>query len=196
MDEALKMADHIAVLIRLSPKNTFHFRLLAEEMFSMLKAITGEFSADFWIEENNGNCALHLVTKSDLDYGKRHELLSVSTTGENIAPRGIMEKIREIIQAGLYHAEESFELQAQYGAGMFPYGALGMIDDGMSDAVYAWSMQKYKNEVEAERKDNDNPAAEEAWDELEKSIIANIADEIRVGVRKDSAELIVLKKFN
>ncbi len=51
-------------------------------------------------------------------------------------------------------------------------------------------MQKYKNDVEAEK--NDDP---EAWDELEKSIIANLADDVKVGVLKDKIELVVIKKF-
>ncbi len=34
-----------------------------------------------------------------------------------------------------------------------------------------------------------------AWDELEKSIVANIADEVQVGVQKDSVELVIIKQF-
>ncbi|MBQ3764941.1 MAG: hypothetical protein II869_08215, partial [Synergistaceae bacterium] len=118
------------------------------------------------------------------------ELLSVSTTGENTAHLGIMEKIRGIIEAGMYGLEEGFKLQAKYGTGMFSYGALGVIDDGMSDALYSWSMQKYRADIEAKGDDE-----ADSVDELEKSIIANIADDVKVGIRKDSLELTVVKKF-
>ena len=73
---------------------------------------------------------------------------------------------------------------------MFNYGAVNIMDSAMADALYSWSMQKYKSEIDAVRSEES-----EAWDELEKSIIANIADEVSVGVTKNSVELIVQKKF-
>ncbi|MBQ3694520.1 MAG: hypothetical protein II884_07085, partial [Synergistaceae bacterium] len=88
-----------------------------------------------------------------------------------------------------------FNLQAEYGGGVLDYGMLGSIDAGMSQAVYAWSMQKYKNNVVSQRQNDTNTAALDAWDELEKSIIANIADEVQVGVTKDGAELIITKSI-
>ena len=193
MQEALNLTEKFAAYMELEGRNKFHLRLLAEEMFSMVRAITEDFSADFWLEEETGTCRLHLEAKSDLDYSKRRELLSVSTRGKNIAQRGIMEKVREIIEAGLYSMEESFSLQAQFGMAMFNYGSVGIIDTGMSDAVYSWSMQKYRDNVNSAR--SGDPAASEAWDELEKSIIANVADDVIVGVRKDGVELIVEKEI-
>ena len=193
MNEVLELTERTADVMKLEQKNKFRLRLLAEEMLSMVRAITGNFTAEFWIEEKDFNCTLCLKAKSELDYQKRRELISVSTEGKNSASLGIMEKIREIIEAGLYSVEESFALQSEYGTGMFNYGTLGVTDMAMSDAIYSWSMQKYKSEVQSEHLKN--PAAFEAWDELEKSIIANIADDVTVGVRKDSIELTVQKKF-
>ena len=193
MNEALELTGRIADSMKLEQKNKYRLRLLTEEMLSMIRAITENFTAEFWIEEKDLNCKLCLKAKSELDYQKRRELISVSTEGKNSAARGIMEKIREIIEAGLNSVEESFALQSEYGTGMFNYGTLGIMDTAMSDAVFSWSMQKYKSEVQSER--SQNPVADEAWDELEKSIIANIADDVTVGVRKDSIELTVQKKF-
>lgn len=190
MNEALELADSLAKTLKLDRKKTFHLRLLAEELFSMVRAITENFTGDFWLEEENNSCKLFLEAKANLDYAKRREFLDVSTQGENIAQRGIMEKIREVFEAGLYNVQESFNIQAEYGTGMFNYGAIGVADSGMSEAIYAWSMQKYKDTINSERSGNSD-----AWDELEKSIIANIADDVQVGVTKDSVKLIVLKNF-
>lgn len=192
MNEALTMTEKAASLFNLSDKNRLRARLLAEELLSMTRSIAGEFSADYWIdlEEDTRQFTLHLEAQTQLDYSKRRELLSVSTTGKNTANLGIMDKIRGIFEAGLYNIEESFNLQAEYGTGMFSYGALGALDDGMSEAVYAWSMQKYKQGVEAEKDE-----VPDAWDELEKSIIANIADDVSVGVLRDKVTLTVSKKF-
>ena len=191
MPQALSMTEEAAGLLHLSTKDGLRARLLAEETLSMVRSVAGEFSADFWIEldEAERSFAIHLEAKSELDYPKRQELLSVSTTGKNVAHTGIMDKIRGMIEAGIYGVEESFRLQAEYGTGMFAVGALGVPDDGMSEALYSWSMQKYRADVEAN--DDDTESA----DELEKSIIANIADDVRVGIRKDSLELVAVKKF-
>ena len=189
MPEALSMSEKAAGLLRLSTKDSLRARLLAEETLSMVRTVAGTFSADFWIELEERTFTIHLEAKSELDYPKRQELLSVSTTGENAAHLGIMDRIRGMIEAGIYGVEESFRLQAEYGTGMFSYGALGVPDDGMAEAMYSWSMQKYKDDVEASE---DDP---ELSDELEKSIIANIADDVQVGIKKDSVLLVVVKKF-
>ena len=190
MPQALSMTEKAAGLLNLSEKDRLRARLLAEETLSMVRTVAGDFSADFWIELDGRTFSIHLMAKSELDYGKRKQLLSVSTTGKNTARLGIMDKIRGIFEAGVYGIEESFKLQAEYGTGMFPYGALGIPDDGMSDAIYAWSMERYRHDVEEKR--DDDP---DSYDELEKSIIANLADDVNVGVRKDSIELVAVKKF-
>ena len=130
------------------------------------------------------------LANAELDYSKKRELIAASTKGTNIARRGIMERIRDIIQAGLYAFEESAEIQSEYGIGIFNYGAMGIMtdDSGMSEAIYSWSMQKYKNDVQ---KENDG----DSWDELEKSIIANIADEVQVGISRDRITLTIYKTF-
>ena len=36
---------------------------------------------------------------------------------------------------------------------------------------------------------------EEEWDELEKSIVANLADEISIGIKKNRVEMVIYKKI-
>ena len=38
-------------------------------------------------------------------------------------------------------------------------------------------------------------AAREAWDELEKSVVKNVADDVRVSIRGGFVEMIILKKL-
>ncbi|MBQ9419717.1 MAG: hypothetical protein IJU31_04990 [Synergistaceae bacterium] len=191
MDEALNLTDSVAETLGLAKKESFRLRLLAEELLGMVRAVAGNIDADFWIREDNRKCALHVASeKVSLNYAARSELLSVSTKGKNTAGLGIMEKIRNIIEAGLYSLEEGLNIQNEYGSGVFLYGSVGVLDVGLEQAVYAWSMQKYKSDVESVRAENPDE-----WDELEKSIIANIADDVSVGVRKGNFEIIVSKQF-
>lgn len=186
-DSVLGLVEHVAARIGLNTKNGMRLRLLAEEMLGLVRAIAAtRFSASFSIEHEGTDCTLTLSVMSELDYAKRREFLSVSSTGKNTARVGIMEKIRGIFEAALWPIEEGLAMSAEYGTAFPGYGMLGALDDGVSGVLYAWSMQKYKNEV------REDPAA---WDELEKSIIANIADEVSVGVRRDGVELVVRKKF-
>ena len=50
-----------------------------------------------------------------------------------------------------------------------------------------WTLNRYKD---AER----NNA--EPWDELEKSIIANLADDVIVAVKGNNVEISIIKNFN
>ena len=190
MNAALDLTEQTAKSMGLSSRDTLRLRLLAEEMMSMVRAITGSFTAEYWLEHEGTTCKLVLSAKSELDYGKRSEFLSVSTTGKNTAKTGIMEKIRGIFEAGLYGMEQSFAAQAEYGVGMYSAGMMGAVDAGMTEAIYAWSMQKYRDEIASKRTEYPD-----VWDELEKSIIANLADEVSVGVTKNGVELTVQKKF-
>ena len=42
---------------------------------------------------------------------------------------------------------------------------------------------------------NRDSSAREAWDELEKSVVKNIADDVRVAIRGGFVELTILKKL-
>ena len=54
--------------------------------------------------------------------------------------------------------------------------------------AYMWSMEKYSENV---KKNGDK----KEWDTLERSIIANIADEIKVGIQGSRVEITVYKQF-
>ena len=59
--------------------------------------------------------------------------------------------------------------------------------------IIVQEISEYKNEVKKNR--NHDEEAMKAWDELEKSIIANIADEIKVRFSDDYVEIIVYKNL-
>ena len=52
--------------------------------------------------------------------------------------------------------------------------------------VTVWKLSDYKNNVNVKNNTED-------WDELEKSIIANLADDVSVGIKGDDVELIVTR---
>ena len=59
---------------------------------------------------------------------------------------------------------------------------------------YEWSMMRYEEQLSSRIRQDDS-AAKEAWDELEKSVVAHVADEIKVAIRGRTVELIIQKKL-
>ena len=53
-----------------------------------------------------------------------------------------------------------------------------------------WSLNNYREGLE-QADDSDAPV-KEAWDELEKSIVASIAKDVVVGVKKDRVEMTII----
>ena len=188
--EALKQTELVAAYKSLSEKDSVHLLLLAEEMTGMMKAMTGEHSADFWIEADDDTFCLHLKTETRMNKELRNKLLSASTSGENIAAKGVMGKIKDLFSRVLEPSEAS--IPTEYMAGFDPQGlpvieAAAMARNMPIYSSSVWSLNRYKAAV---RK------SDEAWDELEQSIVANIADEIEIGIADNAVEMIIYKRFD
>ena len=175
LDETEKTAKYVG----LDKKQTIRLRLLAEELMGMLPEMMEYCSGEFWIESVDKQVELHVSVKlDDMLSADRDKLLSVSTSGKNAAAKGIMGKVRAAAEMMLI---EYFSLPAD-----MQYDFYNM---GMSDPYYyanAWSLNQYKAAVAQNT---------EAWDELEKSIIANLADDVIVGIKGKQADIIVKKNF-
>ncbi len=193
-DEALEVTDGFLVKEGLDHKTGMHIHLLAEETMGMVSAITGDFSSLFWIEGTDDTVRIHLTVQTLMDMDKKQELIESSRNKRNDAATGILGKIREIVENGMYRMDEVGKLQAQYGGSSLMYSTMGAVDASYTQAVdYQWSLDKYRNSID-EAKENDT-AAEAAWDELERSILGNFADDVRVSIKGDNVELIIEKKI-
>jgi hypothetical protein len=197
MQTALEEATKFASYTGLDRKQALRVRLLTEETLGMIGAITGEFIADFWIE-SSPKCAVKicLEANAEMDFQKKQDLINASTDKKNAAAKGFMGKIRQLIENSLYSIDEAGKLEAEYGSGAIMYANMGMceIDPGsaMHSMNYMWSLENYRQALEGSYTNNE--AAHEAWDELEKSIVANIADDVRVGVRGNKIEFTIEKR--
>jgi hypothetical protein len=184
MESALGLVDKVAAYKELPPKSALHLRLLAEEMMQMMRSITGETEGQFWIEDEHGEYQLHLQVATRLSTEKREQLLSVSASGKNESARGIMGRLREFFDWGCDEDYDGFS--SSYLPDALEHSASPMVD-------WEWSMRRYENELTS-RIDRDE-YAREAWDELEKSVVKNVADDVKVAIRNGSVEMIILKKL-
>jgi len=185
METALQQVEKVAAYKGLSPKNTLHLRLLTEEMMSMMRSITGEPEGQFWIEDEDGTFQLHLRVATRLSIEKREQLLSVSATGKNESAKGIMGRLRAFFDWG---SDEDYDgcAGAYMLADAFEHSSSPALD-------WEWSMRRYENVLSTKIGQDD--AAREAWDELEKSVVKNVADDVKVAIRGGSVEMTILKKL-
>ena len=195
LDTVLHETERFTDYLQLGRKDALHVVLLTEETLAMVRALIGDHSAVFWIEGNSRKCSIHLTAQTRMDPVKREVLLDVSKSGRNEAAKGIMGKIRDVFEMALenYEAVEQFQMEQGMGSSamMLSYG----MDPNsvMSESMMVWSLNEYRSRISQEKGTKED--AREVWDELEKSIVANIADDVRVGIYKDRVEMVIDKQF-
>ena len=181
LEAILKESEKVAVYNELTDGQASQLRLLCEEVNGMLPNIIGEFCGDFWIDFNDGVCKINILVKfEDFTSTKKKELIEIAKDKKNFASKGIWGKIRSAL-------EDIFLDVDSYNAPNLvrPFNCLN--DYALSnDYDYTWSLQNYKQVNKTEDKE---------WDELEKSIITSLADDVIVGVKGKTASIIIIKNF-
>lgn len=191
LTEALNLTEETGKACGLSGKENIRLRLLAEELTGMLRSIAGKLDADYWIVYEGKKFQLHLMADVILNQEMRRQFLDVSSSGKNAAAKGFMGKLREVIAVALLPSNDTVLLMQDINAGLISAGGFSA-SAAMTDA-YLWSMTQYKSSFEQEGGTGGKES--EAWDELEKSIVASIADDVRVSVKGSQVEIIIDKEF-
>ena len=96
-EKAIEEARKVAVYEALSHKDSLHLQLCAEEMLSLVRSVTGEMKASFWIETEGKTFCLHMSTQTVLDKEKRAQLLASATSGKNEAAKSFLGQLRDIL---------------------------------------------------------------------------------------------------
>ena len=192
LEAVLAEVEKVTTYNALEDKKALRIRLLAEELCGMLPGLIENFSGEFWAENEGDNYELHVELKADdMSIDLRDELISVSKSGKNAAAKGIMGKIRAVAETMLLAAFDP-DLAPMAAPGEFydyhGYNmSYGYIDPTVETGyVYSWSLYNYITAVEEK---------EDEYAELERSIVAKLADDIIVGVRGKNVEIVVKKSF-
>ena len=189
-DQLLLETERAAAYRGLTPKQALRLRLLAEEMTGMLRTLIGKEQFRFWVETEGKTFALHLTGKTLMNTDLKRELLNVSTSGKNEAAKGFMGRIREIFTA-FSEANSGSDMPVAYGCGYVGItGYDASMDMSPNAMLYGWSLKAYRDAV-AQNKEQES----EKWDELEKSITAKLADDIKIFIRGNTVELVIEKTF-
>ena len=191
MAAARYATENFAWQIKLDKRDALRLDLLVEETLGMVKNMLEDFYGQLWFTANGKACEIHFEATSDMDVDKRQELLSVSSTGRNTATRGFMAKLGEVVSGAMHGFGRTMDA---YGQETLKYGIVHSPSPmmGNADMMTVWTLQTYRNDLDQANGDED---VEAALDELEKSIVAKLADDILVGVKGDRIDLVIKKQF-
>lgn len=187
-DNISGIAAKIASYNELDKKQELKLTLLCEELVEMLPKLLAFGKGEFWIENEGKQYKIHALVEADslLSSMERDEILSVSKSGKNAAATGIMNKIWAAAEVMLANYSKSAALTNAVYADPYPdYYNMGQYVDPIG-YTSEWSLALYKENAKEDK---------EAWDELEKSIIANLADDVTVGIINGKVEIIAVKNF-
>ena len=169
-----------------SPKSRLRLRLLAEETMNLVRTITGEtdMTAEFWAEKEGDLCSLHLNTNTVMYAQKRKELVEIATNKSNAAAKGVLGKIREVFELALLPKDERTARESRIGM-------MGLADPTsyMASPNETWKMSAYINNVN--ETEDANEFVQEARNELERSILGNIAKDVTIGIVGDDVSMII-----
>lgn len=183
LKKVLEEVDFAATSNQLTHKQAIRLRLLAEEMIGIEKGILGFVRGEFYMENDQKEYKLHLDAQLYLEFSEREAFVNVSSDKRNEAYRGFKGKLLQVI-------DSMTGANAAADGGIPPIASGYMENDIItgfqSNGLDLWQLTRY----EEESRNN-----QEIWDEMEKSIVARLADEILIGFRDGRLTMTVIKAF-
>ncbi|MBQ8137126.1 MAG: hypothetical protein IJ174_06810 [Clostridia bacterium] len=156
-EETWKVAGYVG----LSRKESLRLQLCTEEMLCLLRSVTGEAQASFWIECDKNRCELHLTTKTEMNKEKRSMLLFTATSRKNEAAGTFLGKVRDAFEVAMMREADPID--------QIPEDILPDLPNHVINSL--------------------------EWDGYERSVLKNVSDEVKVGIRGRMVDLTVCRNF-
>lgn len=185
-DKALDLSRRVSQYKELSRKSAMHLRLLTEELLGMMRTVTGESNGQFWIEAEGDEYRLHLKVDTLIGSKERKELLSAASSGKNEASKTLMGRLAE------FFFRDADEGIANFNNPLLASGTRSGAALPVSD--WEWSLAVSRNNLTSKVAEKDAVALE-AWDELEKSVVTHVADDVKVFIKGGGTEVVLIKKM-
>ena len=187
--EALALSSELAKEANLDNKESVRLRLLSEEAVGLLRGLAGDVSADLLIKQYGKEFTLQLSGDVVMDSNLHKQLIETSTSGETAAVKGFTGKLREMIATMLLPGTIGHTMVSGFSMGLLNMSSPSTVSNTVEAAQsYMWSLDKYTQQVN-EKEDEKEKVT------LERSILANIADEITVGIGGQHVEITIFKAF-
>jgi len=179
----LSEVERVAEFCKLSSSSASKLRLLTEEMLELTVRLFDDLKYSFYIENEKKHFTLNLIADTYVSLSQREKMLSLSSDGKNRATKGLLGKISTVFE-GLLSGDSGYDLISM------PFC------DNLGIHTY-FTLSNYQDEIQKMfQEESQKKSQSEEWDELGKSIIANLAKEVVIGVRNKKVEMIVTVDFN
>lgn len=166
-------------------KDRFHLGLLTEETLGMARQILHVYDGELWVEDTAAGYDIILeAAVHEQDGGQPAPAASAE---------GFMAKIAEMLNCS--YVFENITEMPEALSGLLPdYMSYG-IREGKAAHAWAgrWSLSAYRDNIQMQR--GENPEAVPALEELEKSIVAHLADEVTIGIHGHRIRLVISKNL-
>ena len=171
----------IELMGNFSPKNSSCIRLLTEEVYSMFYELLEEEKLNFSLEKEIDKFIITVQTSAWTNEETKEQFLKMSSSGKNDAYKGIKGFFKSIIDSLILGASVAVD-----GCSRAEYG----INDYECDfsKMHRWQLSEYIERTTIEK-------VKAKWDEFEKSIIMNFADDISISIRDDVIEMVIVKNI-
>ena len=190
MAEALAATEKLGLDSGLGHKENLRLRLLAEELIGLMRGIAGSVEADYQAGQENKEFTLYLRADVRMSMELRRQLLAASSSGKNAAAKGLMGRIRDMIAVLMLPEKGDSAIPSGLSLGLMSMGSPSRYRSG---EAYAWTLKQYMSEIRSSREQDEEAA--EVWDELEKSIVAKLADDVSVKIVGSNVEISITKAF-
>lgn len=172
----------VAAYNGLSHKKVIQLMLLSEELIGIQKGILGFSKGEFYIENEGNEFRLCLHADIFTDVLTQERFVEISSKNENIASKGIKGKIKYVIN---YLMNANSDVLPDYDL----FNSQSNFHCYATPTTYdkVWSLEGYRGGL---------LEGTEVWDEMERSIVANLADDVIVGATAKYIDLIVVKIFD
>ena len=190
-EAAMEAAEKFSNYNNISGKSALHIRLLTEETISMVHGIFDGFEGKLWLEsektEKGRICRICISVPKTADVEQELQLMDISSSGKNQSAKGFMGKIREVVRLTIQPPpQKPLNSKVELADVWWNRGSGSSLSENTSAAV--WSLQKYRENSAA-----DGETASEEWDELEKSIVAKLSDDVKVWLKSSSTDVVIEK---
>ena len=177
IDFILSETDRIGEYNKLPAAAAMKLRLLTEEILSLTVRLFDDLKYDFFIECEGSHFVLNLSADTFVNLDQKDKVLSLSSKGENVSAKGVLGKISSVFENMIMG-----NIGNDFIGGNVPI----YISSEYTDTYF--SMTSYQNQIP-------EPERIAEWDGLEKSIIAQLADDVTIGVKSDKVEVIASITF-
>ena len=99
--DAVKQTEKAAQFRDLEESASLQLQLITEEMLSLVRSITGEVQASFWVESDARKFTLNMSTKTVMDKEKRRLLIDSTSEGKNAAATSFLTRLRDAFEEAM-----------------------------------------------------------------------------------------------